>query len=116
MQIKPRDGLFVGIVVVVVAGLYFLSTRGRVPDLPLQPVEHQTVKAREDCLKCHVPDKMSALEAARKHPLKWRDAKINCLQCHKAPAAQAMHAPVFSDNLKSQISNLKSSGVWQKQQ
>lgn len=116
MQIKPRDGLFVGIVVVVVAGLYFLSTRGRVPDLPPQPVEHQTAKAREDCLKCHVPDKMSALEAARKHPLKWRDAKINCLQCHKALAAQTTAAPSFSNDLKSQISQLQSPSVWQKQQ
>ena len=116
MQIKPRDVLFVGIVVVVVAGLYFLSTRGRVPDLAATPPEHQAARSREECLKCHVPETMNALEAARKHPLKWRDAKINCLQCHKAPAPQKAQVPQFSNDLKSQISNLKSSGVWQKQQ
>ena len=113
MQIKPRDALFVGIVVVVVAGLYFLSTRGRVPVMLPQPPEHQTAKVREDCLKCHVPDKMNALEAERKHPLKWRDAKINCLQCHKAPAAQTTQTfpNLSAPELKSQISSL-----WPKQQ
>ena len=110
--------LFVGIVLAVVGGLYFLSTRGRVPELAANPPEHQTARTREDCLKCHVPEKMSELEAARKHPLKWRDARINCLQCHKAPASQKAQAPspLFSPDLKSQISNLRSSSVWQKQQ
>ncbi|MBS1811706.1 MAG: hypothetical protein JST84_26330 [Acidobacteria bacterium] len=128
MQIKPRDVLFVGIVVVVVAGLYFLSTRGRVPALASNPPEHLTAKSREDCLKCHVPEKMNEMETVRKHPLKWRDAKINCLQCHKAPAPQNAQAPQVSNDLKASISplsaphpkapisNLKSSGVWQKQQ
>jgi hypothetical protein len=61
---------------------------------------------------------MSELEAARKHPLKWRDAKVSCLQCHQAPAPQKAQfpAPELSPNLKAQISNLKSSSVWQKQQ
>ncbi|MFN7927882.1 MAG: hypothetical protein U0Y68_08030 [Blastocatellia bacterium] len=118
MQIKPRDVLFVGIVVVVVGGLYFLSTRQRIPVLAAQPVEHQTAKAREDCLKCHVPEKMGALESIRKHPLKWRDARVSCLQCHKAPPAQTTQVfPEFTaPNLQSQISNLNSSNVWQKQQ
>ena len=106
--------LFVGIVVVVVAGLYFLSTRGRVPVLSATIPEHQTARSRDECLKCHVPDRMSELEAARKHPLKWRDAKVSCLQCHQAPGPQK--AQTLSPNLKSQISNLKSSSVWQKQQ
>lgn len=118
MQIKPRDMLFVGIVVVVVGGLYFLSTQGRVPpDLATNPPEHLTAKTREDCLKCHVPEKMSALELPpHKHPLKWSDPKTSCLQCHKAPAPQKTQAPQFSNDLKSQISQLKSPGVWQKQQ
>ena len=116
MQIKPRDMLFVGIVAVVVGGLYFLSTRGHIPALATNPPEHLTAKSREDCLKCHLPEKMSEMEALRKHPLKWRDAKINCLQCHQAPAPQKAQAPSFSNNLKSQISQLKSPGVWQKQQ
>lgn len=116
MQIKPRDMLFVGIVLAVVGGLYFLSTRGRVPELAATPPEHQTARTREECLKCHVPEKMGELEAARKHPLKWRDARISCLQCHKPPAPQKAQAPQFPNNLKSQISSLRSSGVWQKQQ
>ncbi len=116
MQIKPRDALFVGIVLAVVGGLYFLSTRGRVPDLAAQPAEHQTARSREDCLKCHVPERMSELETARKHPLKWRDAKINCLQCHKAPTAQTTEAPPLSNNRNSQLATLRSSSVWQKQQ
>jgi nitrate reductase cytochrome c-type subunit len=114
MQIRSRDVLFVGIVLVVVAGLYFLSTRGRVPALPASVPEHQTARAREECLQCHLPEQMSELEAARKHPLKWRDAKVSCLQCHQAPAPQK--AQVLSPTLKSQIANLKPSNVWLKQQ
>ena len=117
MQIKPRDVLFVGIVVVVVGGLSLLSKcSGRVPALAAMPPEHQTARVREDCLKCHVPEKMSELETARKHPLKWRDAKINCLQCHQAPAPQKAQAPSFSPDLQSNISTLRSSSVWPKQQ
>lgn len=119
MQIKPRDVLFVGIIIVVVGGLFLLSKcSGHVPDLAATPPEHQTARLREDCLKCHVPEKMGELEAARQHPLKWRDAKVNCLQCHKAPAPQKAQAPspVFLPDLNSQISNLRSSSVWQKQQ
>ncbi len=35
------------------------------------------------------------METARKHPLKWRDAKINCLQCHKAPTVQQLKPSTF---------------------
>lgn len=85
---KPRDLVFAAIVIVVVGGLYFLSQRsGRIPQLPSNP-EHQEAKSREQCLKCHTADKMGALEAARKHPLKWRDPKVSCHQCHQNASPQ----------------------------
>ena len=94
MKLKARDFLFIAIVVVVVGGLYFLSTRGRIPPMSASVPEHQTTKARDECLKCHRPETMDALETQRKHPLKWRDAKISCLDCHKAPAAKTQSALV----------------------
>jgi hypothetical protein len=81
---KRRDLLFVLIVLVVVGGLYFLSTRGRAQPVPSTPVEHLSSKTREDCLRCHVPEKMSALEVAGRHPGKWKDRRVSCFQCHKA--------------------------------
>ena len=94
MKLKPRDFLFIAIVIVVLGGLYFLSTRSRIPLMPASIPEHQTTKLRADCLKCHLPEKMDALEAERKHPLKWRDARVSCLECHKSPAAKAQSALV----------------------
>ncbi len=81
---KPRDLIFVLIVVVVVGGLYFLSTRNKAKAMPAI-AEHLNVKAREDCLKCHLPAKFEELERQHKHPGKWRDARVSCLLCHKAP-------------------------------
>ena len=81
-------------VAAVMYKLYFLSTRSRIPAMPANIPEHQTTKLRADCLKCHLPEKMDALEAQRKHPLKWRDARINCLECHKSSAAKAQSALV----------------------
>ena len=103
---KPRDRLVIVIVLLTVGGLYFLSTRGRVPQMPATPSEHLTAKTRDACLTCHVPDKMNELELARKHPLKWRDQRISCLQCHKPPVNQAQTA-----NLQIESSNLS----WLKQ-
>ena len=94
MKLKPRDFLFIAIVIVVVGGLYLLSTRGRIPTPSTRIPEHQTAKSRDDCMKCHTPEKMDALEGQRKHPLKWRDARINCTECHKPPAAKAQSALV----------------------
>lgn len=81
---KPRDLIFVLIVVIVVGGLYFLSTRNKAKAMPAI-AEHQNVTAREDCLKCHLPAKFEALEKEHKHPGKWRDERVSCLLCHKAP-------------------------------
>jgi nitrate reductase cytochrome c-type subunit len=94
MKLKPRDFLFIAIVIVVLGGLYFLSTRSRIPVMPASIPEHLTTKSRTECLQCHLPEKMDALEAQRKHPLKWRDARVSCLECHKPPAAKAQSALV----------------------
>ena len=85
---KARDLLFVAIVIVVVGGLYLLSRGGKVRPLPADAV-HLNAKTRSDCLVCHQPQKLAALEQAHKHPGKWRDEKVNCLQCHTAPANNA---------------------------
>ncbi|HEX4945049.1 MAG TPA: multiheme c-type cytochrome [Blastocatellia bacterium] len=92
MKLKPRDFLFIAIVIVVVSSLYWLSTRQQIPAMSASVPEHQTTTSRDECLKCHLPEKMDALEAQRKHPLKWRDAKVSCVQCHKqAPAKTALN-------------------------
>jgi hypothetical protein len=89
MRVKPRDLIFLSIVVVSVGGLYFLSTRAKVP--PAMPANRPHVEAvtRAQCLSCHPPAQMEALQQAHKHPSKWRDEKVNCLQCHKPPPAKA---------------------------
>lgn len=92
MKLKSRDFLFIAIVIIVVGGLYFLSTRSRIPTMSATVPEHQTSKSRDECMKCHQPEKMDALEAQRKHPLKWRDARVNCLECHKSASAKAQSA------------------------
>ena len=83
---RSRDLVFIAIVLVVVGGLYFLSTRGRARAVPSNPPEHLTAKGREDCLACHLPAKMEALELAHRHPGKWKDARVSCFKCHAAPA------------------------------
>ncbi|HYE74522.1 MAG TPA: NapC/NirT family cytochrome c [Blastocatellia bacterium] len=89
MKLKSRDLVFAAIVIVSVGGLYYLSTRAKVP--PAMPVNqaHTAASTREQCLVCHTPEKLEALQQAHKHPSKWRDAKVNCLQCHKPPQANA---------------------------
>jgi len=82
---KSRDLLFIAIVIVVVGGLYYLSTKNKAKAMPPSPEAHLTVKAREDCLKCHSPEKLADLERQHKHPGKWRDERVSCLFCHKAP-------------------------------
>lgn len=90
---KPRDWVFIAIVIGVVGGLYFLSQRSsRIPALPANQ-SHAGVQTRDACIQCHTAEKMNSLEAARKHPLKWRDARINCTQCHKPANPQQAQAP-----------------------
>jgi hypothetical protein len=82
---KYRDLIFIAIVLAVVGGLYYLSTKNRAKPLSPNPPEHLTVKAREDCLKCHIPATLAELEQQHKHPGKWRDARVSCMLCHTAP-------------------------------
>ena len=103
---KSRDWIFIIIVVGVVGGLYLLSQAGRVPKLPAN-VAHQGALTRDQCLSCHTPDKMSALEVARKHPLKWNNASTSCTQCHQ-PAT-----PQKASNNQAPLETYLS---WQKQQ
>jgi hypothetical protein len=82
---KSRDMIFIVIVLAVVGGLYFLSTKNKAKPMSATTPEHLTVKAREDCLKCHLPETLAALEQQHKHPGKWRDERVSCLLCHPVP-------------------------------
>ncbi|MBO0719874.1 MAG: hypothetical protein J2P41_03575 [Blastocatellia bacterium] len=104
---KSRDLIFVIIVITVVGALYFLSTKNKAMPMSTTTPEHFTAKTRAECFKCHLPDTLAALELQHKHPGKWRDEHVSCLQCHHVPqAAKAERAngtPVFvvSSNLES---------------
>ena len=88
---KSRDLIFIVIVLAVVGGLYFLSTKNKAKPLSPTIPEHLTAKAREDCLKCHLPETLAELERQHKHPGKWRDERVSCLFCHvSAPGSKAM--------------------------
>jgi hypothetical protein len=86
---KSRDMIFIVIVIAVVGGLYFLSTKNKAKPMSATTPEHLTVKAREDCLRCHLPETLAALEQQHKHPGKWRDERVSCLLCHPAPQGGA---------------------------
>jgi hypothetical protein len=85
MKLKSRDLIFIAIVVFVVGGLWWLSTKNRARAMPPSP-PHLTAKLREDCLQCHLPAKLAELELQHKHPGKWRDERVSCMLCHKAPS------------------------------
>src|SRR5690606_19322038 len=70
------------IVLVVLGGLYYLSTKGKAKPVPANPPEHLTAKTREQCFVCHTQEKMNALELAHRHPGKWRDERVSCFRCH----------------------------------
>ncbi len=82
---KSRDLIFIAIILAVVGGLYFLSTKNKARPMPADPPEHMTVRSRDECLKCHTPEALGELERQHKHPGKWRDARVSCLLCHTAP-------------------------------
>jgi hypothetical protein len=83
---KPRDLVFLALVALVGGGLYFLSTRARKPTpMPVTDV-HKNAVSRQQCLHCHQSQTMADLEKARKHPIKWRDERVSCTQCHKLAA------------------------------
>ena len=90
---KSRDLVFILIVVVVVGGLYYLSTRNKAKAMPAI-AEHSTIGGREDCLKCHLPARFEELERQHKHPGKWRDARVSCLLCHATPDGQKAQGPI----------------------
>ncbi len=86
---KPRDLIFILILATVVGGLYYLSTKNKARPLPANPPEHLTSTTRGQCLSCHLPEKMAALEIEHKHPGKWRDERVSCLLCHTQPKTAA---------------------------
>ena len=85
MKMKSRDLIFIAIVVLVVGGLWWLSTRNRAKAMRPAPPEHLTAKLRDECLKCHLPEKLAEMELQNKHPGKWRDPNVECTRCHKPP-------------------------------
>ena len=85
MKLKSRDLIFIAIVILVVGGLWWLSTRNKAKSMRPTPPEHLTAKLRDECLKCHLPETLAQMEIQHKHPNKWRDEKIECTRCHKPP-------------------------------
>jgi|SRR5215510_5240178 len=85
MKMKSRDLIFIAIVVLVVGGLWWLSTRNKAKAMLPTPPEHLTAKSRDDCFKCHLPQKLEEMELQHKHPNKWRDEAVECTRCHKPP-------------------------------
>jgi FtsZ-interacting cell division protein ZipA len=85
MKMKSRDLIFIAIVVLVVGGLWWLSTRNKAKAMLPTPPEHLTAKSRDDCFKCHFPKTLEEMELQHKHPNKWRDERVECTRCHKPP-------------------------------
>jgi hypothetical protein len=85
MKMKSRDLIFIAIVILVVGGLWWLSTRNKAKAMLPTPPEHLTAKLRDDCLKCHLPETLAQMELQHKHPNKWRDERVECTRCHKPP-------------------------------
>jgi hypothetical protein len=84
MKLKSRDLAFAAIVLFVVGGLWWLSTKNKAMPMLPRP-EHQNARLRDDCLKCHLPSTMAELELQHKHPGKWSDKRVECTRCHKLP-------------------------------
>jgi hypothetical protein len=85
MRVKSRDLIFIAIVIIVVGGLILLSIWQKPPAMRAATPEHLTARQREECLKCHLPAKLAELELQHKHPIKWRDERVKCIDCHKPP-------------------------------
>jgi len=103
---KSRDLVFIIIVIAVVGGLYYLSTKNKAKALPANS-EHAAVRAREDCLKCHLPSRFEELELQHKHPGKWRDARVSCLLCHKEPTGTKAQNVNFKTQVATQAARLR---------
>ncbi|MGE0131324.1 MAG: hypothetical protein AB7U82_24855 [Blastocatellales bacterium] len=107
MTLKSRDLIFIAIVVFVVGGLWYLSTRNKAKPMP--PTEaHFTAKTREDCFQCHLPAKLAELELQHKHPGKWRDERVSCTLCHKPPQ-EAKVQNLNSQQINEFVSSLRRS-------
>jgi hypothetical protein len=80
---RLRDVAYLVMVLAVVAGVTALSFINKPPELPLD-IPHTTLSrdVRTQCLGCHRPEKMLALEQSNRHPGKWREARVDCLRCH----------------------------------
>jgi nitrate/TMAO reductase-like tetraheme cytochrome c subunit len=92
MKLK-RDLFFALLVLAVVGGLYYLSTKTRIKAMPAN-ANHLTTMSRTECIQCHSAETLGALEQQHKHPGKWRDARVACTQCHKpAEATKAQISP-----------------------
>src|SRR5262245_30006214 len=99
MKLKSRDLIFIAIVIFVVGGLWWLSTRNKAKAMP-PSAPHFTAKSREECLQCHLPAKLAELELQHKHPGKWRDERVECTRCHKTPqggSARNLNVRQFSE-------------------
>jgi mono/diheme cytochrome c family protein len=85
MRVKSRDLIFIAIIIVVVGGLAWLSTRNKAKAMRATTPEHLTARARGECFECHTKEKMEGMERQRKHPNKWSDETVECIVCHKPP-------------------------------
>jgi hypothetical protein len=80
---KARHALFIAITVVAFGGTYLLSFVGEARDLPADAI-HAAHRSRAQCLGCHLPQRLTALEEAGKHPWHWRNDRLDCVACHRA--------------------------------
>ena len=81
MKLK-RDFFFALLVLAVVGGLAYLSTKTKIKSMPAN-ADHQVTMSRTDCIKCHTAETLGALELQHKHPGKWKDTRVACTLCHK---------------------------------
>ena len=82
---KSRDLIFIAIIIIVVGGLAWLSTRNKAKAMRATTPRHLTARERGECFECHTQEKLAEMELQHKHPNKWRDEKVKCTLCHKPP-------------------------------
>jgi FtsZ-interacting cell division protein ZipA len=85
MRVKSRDLIFIAIIIVVVGGLAWLSTRNKAKAMRATTPKHLTARERGECFECHTQEKLAEMELQHKHPNKWRDEIVKCTVCHKPP-------------------------------
>lgn len=97
MKLK-RDLSFLLLVLAVVGGLYFLSTKTRIKTMPAN-ANHQMTMSRTECMQCHSAETLGALEQQHKHPGKWRDARVACTLCHKPAEGTKAQIPTTTQQI-----------------